>query len=342
MKPDLVRHLEGEKLGRFPVWMMRQAGRYLPEYRALRQKHSFWEMVSTPHLASEVSLMPLSSVDVDAVIFFSDILTLPYGLGIEVLMKESIGPVITKPLRSESDFQVFGDFDPAKHTAFVGEALKLIASQLEPKKTLIGFAGAPWTVSCYLVEGQGKSGFNTLKDWNRKDQNAVKNSLKVLASATTQYLKFQIASGAKVVQLFDTWLGEMSHRFFVDHYIPILNQIFTDIRATGVPIIYFGKNIRPFLPDFYKLSANVIGVDESISMTEVEKATLGKFSLQGNLPPALLKTDEARIRTATRALVDEARALKKPAILNLGHGIFPDTPVANAQTFVQEAKALWI
>ncbi len=154
MKPLLLKHLSGEPIGRFPVWMMRQAGRYLPSYQEIRKNHSFWEMVTRPELAAKVSLTPLEYLNVDAIIFFSDILTLPYGLGIDVTMQESVGPVVTKPLRDESAFFQFGNFDPSRHTPFVGEALQNISKEKSPEKTLIGFAGAPWTVGSYLIEGK--------------------------------------------------------------------------------------------------------------------------------------------------------------------------------------------
>ncbi|NBT58770.1 hypothetical protein EBT16_08310 [bacterium] len=164
-QPFLVRHLDGKAEGRFPVWMMRQAGRYLDSYRAIRKQHSFWEMVTKPDIAAEVSLLPLSVLPVDAVIFFSDILTLPFGLGLPIEMKESVGPVLEKPLTTREQFSVFESFDAIKHTGYVGEALTRIKKTLSPETALLGFAGAPWTVASYLVEGRSNRNFPQIKGW---------------------------------------------------------------------------------------------------------------------------------------------------------------------------------
>lgn len=342
MKPLMLRHLSGESIGRFPVWMMRQAGRYLPQYRALRENHSFWEMVTTPKLAIEVSLQPLDVIPVDGVIFFSDILTLPYGFGMEVEMQESIGPVVMNPLRSESAFEVFRDFRPEAHTKFVGEALTGIREKLKPETALLGFAGAPWTVGSYLIEGRGKTHFAHLKQWLLRDPEGLSRALFPLADATLAYLKYQHSSGAHLVQLFDTWLAEMPRPFFVKHYIPLLNRVFDGLRAEGIPTIYFAKRNHHVLTDFTDLRCDGLSVDELLPLQEVERRTKGQFFLQGNLDPLLLLGDEATVRKETRKLVAEARGLKRPAILNLGHGVLPGASVDNVKAFVQEARTLWV
>lgn len=342
MKPLLLRHLSGESIGRFPVWMMRQAGRYLPQYRAVREKHSFWEMVSTPALAMEVSLQPLDVIPVDGVIFFSDILTLPYGMGMPVEMKESIGPVVLNPLRTEEAFQAFREYRPESHTKFVGDTLTGIREKIGRETTLLGFAGAPWTVGCYLIEGRGKTHFTQIKNWLHRDPQNLAAALSPFADATLEYLKYQHRSGAHLVQLFDTWLAEMPRPFFVAHYLPLLNRIFTGLKEAGIPAIYFAKRAHHLLGDFQELDVPALSVDELLPLREVEKRTGGKFSLQGNLDPLLLLGDEATVRKETRKLVQEARGLAKPAILNLGHGVLPGASVENVKAFVQEARALWV
>ncbi len=342
MKPFLIRHLSGENFGRFPVWMMRQAGRYLPEYQAIRRNHSFWEMVTRPEVASEVSLLPLKTIEVDAVIFFSDILTLPYSMGVSIELKESVGPVVHTPMRSASEFALFREFDAEKHTGFVGEAQRKIISQLDPEKTLIGFAGAPWTVGAYLIEGQSSRSFDNLKQWMWRDPAGLAGALSDLGRATTQYLKAQAKSGAHALQLFDTWACEMPTRFFKDYYLPILNNILNELRDCRVPLIYFSKQTSHLIPYFDTLQADVLGVDSLSTLESLEAQTKAKFSLQGNLDPHILLTDEPTIRRETRELVAGARRLKRPAILNLGHGIFKNTPVAHARTFIEEARQLWI
>jgi uroporphyrinogen decarboxylase len=342
MKPLLVKHLEGEAIGRFPVWLMRQAGRYLPRYREIRERYSFWEMATKPDVAAEVSLLPQEVLAVDGIILFQDILTLPYGMGIPIEMRESVGPVTTAPLRSAADFSRFESYDPAKHTAFVGEALDRIRGKIAPEMALLGFAGAPWTVACYLAEGRPARHFEQMHRWLHNDPQDLARALSFAADATLRYLLHQREHGAHVVQLFDTWLAEMPRVFFVEHYLPILNRIFTGLKKAGIPAIYFTKRAHHLLGDFTKLEARVLSVDELLPLGEVERRTDGKFSLQGNLDPLLLFCDPAIVRRHARALVAEARRLSKPAILNLGHGILPGTPVESVKAFVDEAREMWL
>ena len=343
MKPFLIQHLEGQNIGRFPVWMMRQAGRYLESYRNLRKNHSFWEMVTTPELASEVSLLPIRELPVDAVIFFSDILTLPYGLGLPIEMRESIGPVLEKPLRSQRDFDVFETFNAQKHTPYVGQALQLIKKQIPGEMALLGFAGAPWTVGSYLIEGRSNRHFENMKGWLYQEPSSLFRSLELLARATVDYLKLQAQSGVHAIQLFDTWLCEMPRDTFVSLYVPLLNEIFDAMKSQNIKLIYFAKGASHLISDFKALHCDVISVDSLVGLNDVEKNTGGLFSLQGNLDPILLlKSDTATVRRKTRELVQKARELSKPAIMNLGHGILPKTPFENAHAFVEEARTLWL
>lgn len=342
MKPLLLRHLAGESIGRFPVWMMRQAGRYLPSYREIRAKHTFWETVTDADLARKVSLLPLEVLPVDGVILFSDILTLPYGLGIEVEMREAVGPVVAHPLASEADFGVFEKFAPEKHVPFVGETLAALREEMPKEVALLGFAGAPWTVGCYLVEGKGKTHFEKMKQWLQRDPEGLTRGLDRLGEATLSYLKFQHKQGAHVVQLFDTWLSEMPRAFFLNHYLPVLNRIFRGLKEAKIPSIYFSKRAHHLLADFTGLEVDILSVDELLPLGEVERRTGAKFSLQGNLDPVLLLGDEATVRKATRELVSEARLLQKPPILNLGHGVLPGVPVQNVKAFFEEARTLWV
>lgn len=343
MTPDILKHISGENIGRFPVWMMRQAGRYLPSYRAIREKHTFWEMVTDSDVAAQVSLTPLEVLPVDGVIFFSDILTLPHSLHLGVEMQEKIGPVIPKPLRDEKDFEVFKTYDPAVHTPYISEALLKIRRQLPEKTALLGFAGAPWTVASYLIEGKANREFGSVKNWMHSDPSGLTRALDVLAGATVKYLLQQREAGVHVVQLFDTWIGEMPREFFLKYYLPVLDSIFTELKKEKVPTIYFTKSSQHLLEDFQNLSVDGLSVDSLLSLTEVEKKTGGKFFLQGNLCPILLlKGSEGLVRQKTRLLVEEARKLKRPAIMNLGHGILPQTPVENALAFVTEARTLWV
>jgi uroporphyrinogen decarboxylase len=342
MKPLLLQHLSGEPIGRFPVWAMRQAGRYLPQYRAIRTDHTFWQMVTNPELAAQVSLTPVGTLPIDGIIFFSDILTLPYGLGVPIEMREGVGPVCTAPLRTAAAFEVFRDFSAQKHTPYVGEALKIVRQRAAPEIALLGFAGAPWTVASYLAEGKSGRKFEAIRTWMHRDPVELTAALSSLADATVDYLKAQVEGGAQIVQLFDTWLSEMPRAYFTKHYLPLLNGIFRKLRADKIPVIFYSRHAHHLLDDLAGLEVDVLSTDELLPLTEVEKRTHGKFSLQGNLDPLLLFGDEGVVRRETRLLVGQARELKKPAILNLGHGILPGTPVENVRAFFEEARTLWV
>jgi uroporphyrinogen decarboxylase len=343
MKPDLLKHLSGEPIGRFPVWAMRQAGRYLSEYRAIRAKHSFWEMVSLPEVAAEVSLTPLTAgMPVDGIIFFSDILTLPFGLKVPIEMREGVGPVVTEPLRTVESFDVFEHYRPSEHTPYVGDALKIVRAKTPAPIALLGFAGAPWTVASYLAEGKSGRKFEAIRTWMHRDPEGLTEALAKLGRATAVYLRSQIEAGAQVVQVFDTWLSEMPREFFVKHYVPLLTSLFEEVKKSKVPLIYFSKHAHHVLPEMASLNMDVLSCDELLTLREVEKITGARFSLQGNLDPFLLFGEEAVVRKQTRKLVAEARALQKPAILNLGHGILPGTPVACVRAFFEEARELWV
>lgn len=340
-KPLLLRHLAGENVGRFPVWMMRQAGRYLPSYREVRKQHTFWEMVSKPEVAAEVTLQPARQLPVDAAILFSDILTLPWGMGIPIEMKESIGPVVTTPMKSAAEFEPFRGFDASRHTPFVGAALRQIRAELSAEKALIGFAGAPWTVACYLAGTPGKRSFEGLLRWLHRDPESLAKALDDLGQATTRYLQFQIQNGAQIVQLFDTWVSEVPRWFFEKYYQRTLAAILGTV-SKEAPAIYFPRHAHHLLDLAAKLPVAVLGTDSLRSLGDVERATGGTKALQGNLDPRVLLTDAPTVRKETRALVAEARKLSRPAILNLGHGIVPEVPVENARAFLEEATTLWI
>ncbi|MBI4404806.1 MAG: uroporphyrinogen decarboxylase [Deltaproteobacteria bacterium] len=334
----LERHVNGESIGRFPVWMMRQAGRYLPSYRAIRERYSFWEMVTKSDVAVEVSLLPLSELDVDGVILFSDILSLPYGFGIPIEMKEQVGPTLPRPMTLD-EFQSFSQFQPTKHTGFVCEALSGLSRQIPKDKTLIGFAGAPWTVGCYLLGGRGNR-FEAIKIEMYKNPEKLSCALDALAEATARYLVAQTENGARLVQLFDTWVMEMPRWFFVNYYLPNLNRIFDALKGK-VSCIYFSRNAHHLIDVFAQLHADGLGCDSLVSLDQMAGKTEKRFFLQGNLDPLVLLGDEASVRKHTRDLVQTARKVNRPVILNLGHGILPQTPVSNAKAFVEEAKVLW-
>jgi uroporphyrinogen decarboxylase len=206
----------------------------------------------------------------------------------------------------------------------------------------LGFAGAPWTVASYLTEGRATRHFESIATWRHRDPAGLMQALGALADATLAYLNYQVASGAQAVQLFDTWLSEMPRDFFVTYYRPLLNRIFAGLAASKVPVIYFSKHAHHLVEDFAELSVDVLSVDNLVSLPDMEKRTGGRFSLQGNLDPLILFTDVGTVRRETRKLVQQARELSRPAILNLGHGVLPGTPVETVRAFLEEAQTLWI
>lgn len=342
MKPLLVRCLSGEPVGRFPVWMMRQAGRYLPEYQAVRRRHTFWQMVTRPEVAAEVTTQPVELLGVDAAILFSDILTLPYGLGVNIELKESVGPVVESPFATRRDFDRFAGFSAARHVAFVGEALEAVRRRVPEEIAVLGFAGSPWTVAAYLVEGGASRAFSRLLGWLHRDEADLAAALEPLAEATASYLEFQIDHGAHCVQLFDTWASEMPLGFFERRYRPLLAAIASRVRARRVPFFYFLKHASHLHGALAGLPIDVLSVDSLVPLDEVDRRLGGSFSLQGNLDPVTLLTDPATIRRETRLLVQTARKLSRPAVMNLGHGIFKETPPEHARIFVEEARQNWI
>lgn len=320
---------------RVPVWLMRQAGRYLPEYRAIRQKHSFLEVCKTPELAVEVSLQPFRILDVDAVIVFSDILIPAEAMGMPLEISDS-GPVLMNPLRDRSQIEALIDFDPEDKTRFVGDAIRLLCHALGPEVPVIGFAGAPWTLACYMIEGRSKEGFPTAKTLLYEDPHLLRVLLERIARVTARYLSAQIAAGASAVQLFDTWAGELSQQDYEAFALPATQLLISEIKPKEVPIILYTKASSHLLSGLQRAGADVLSVDWRIQLSALRKQLGGRVALQGNVDPCVLLGPEERIRQTVRETIEQTGGLGH--ILNLGHGVLPTTPVENAKTFVQSGQ----
>src|ERR1700720_1218042 len=333
-KELLVRACRGEAVARLPVWMMRQAGRYLPEYREIRAKHAFLEVCKTPDLALEVSLQPFRRLGVDAVIVFSDILIPAEAMGLALELGDA-GPNLPKPVRSERDVDKLRIFDPETETGFLMEAIRRIVLEVGPTVPVLGFAAAPWTLACYMVEGRTKEGFATVKNFLYEDPGAFETLLFKIAQATVGYLKAQIAAGAVAVQLFDTWCGELSLEDYETYALPAVREIITRIDHEA-PVIYYTKASHHLLPAIARSGADVLSVDWRMNLQETRKAVGPRIALQGNVDPAVLFGSPEKIRRATQ---DAAGALAGVGhILNLGHGILPGTPVENAHLFIETGQ----
>ncbi len=336
MKNDLfLRALRGEKVERPPVWMMRQAGRYLPDYMKLREKYSFFERVETPELTTEITVMPVHQVGVDAAIIFSDILVIPQALEVEVQMIPGTGPVIPDPIRTKEQVEAIPEIDVKDRLHYVMDALRLTKQELNDAVPLIGFAGSPWTVFCYMVEGKGSKTFDKAKAFCYTQPEAAHLLLEKITHATIAYLKEKVASGADAIQIFDSWGGLLSP---VDYEIFSLRYIREIVEAIHhlAPVIVFGKGCWFALEEMAQMPVSALGIDWTISPHMAREFTQYHVTLQGNFDPARLLSPIPEIKKLARQMVDNFG--KYRYVANLGHGILPNIPVAHAKAFVEAIK----
>jgi uroporphyrinogen decarboxylase len=323
-----------EAVPRLPVWMMRQAGRYLPEYREIRAKHSFLEVCKTPDLAVEVSMQPFRRLGVDAIIIFSDILIPAEAMGLKLELEDK-GPNLPEPVRTAEDVRKLRIFDPERETGFLMEALRRASKAAGPDVPVLGFAASPWTLACYMVEGRTKEGFATVKRFLYDEPKVFRELLGKIAQATVLYLKAQIAAGAAAVQIFDTWCGELNFADYSEFVLPAVQEVIAGI-GRAVPVIYYTKASHHLLPAVVKAGADVLSVDWRVSLAELRKLAGPRVALQGNLDPARLFAEPETIRRATADIAGELGGVGH--ILNLGHGILPATPVENARAFIETGQ----
>ncbi len=333
-KDLFLRACRGEAVSRVPVWLMRQAGRYLPEYREIRAKHGFLEVCKTPQLAAEVSIQPFRRLGVDAVIVFSDILIPAEAMGLPLELGDA-GPNLPSPVRSKTDVEKLKIFDPEAETAFLPETIRRIGKSVGPEVPVLGFAAAPWTLACYMVEGKTAEGFATVKRFLYHEPKLFRELLHRIALATIPYLKAQIAAGAAAVQLFDTWCGELNREDYEQFALPAVQEIISGISGP-VPVIYYTKASQHLLSAAARSGANVLSVDWRVDLAEIRKMLGPKIALQGNVDPAVLLGPAAKIREGTLGTLSALGG--RGHILNLGHGILPSTPVENAQLFVETGQ----
>jgi uroporphyrinogen decarboxylase len=321
-----------------PVWLMRQAGRFLPEYRAVRARHAFLELCKSPAAAAEVTVQPVERLAVDAAILFADILLVvePLGVGLEFAKGE--GPVIRRPVRTGADVARLPPVDVADALGFVFETVRLARRALSPRVPLIGFAGAPFTVASYLVEGGPSRDFVATKRLMREEPEAWDRLLALLAKATASYLNGQIAAGAQAVQLFDSWVGALSPDDYRAFVLPHTRAVIEAL-TPGVPVIHFGTGTAGLLPLMRQAGGDVIGLDWRIDLDAGWRAVGADVAVQGNLDPAALLSPPARFENAVRAIL--RRAGGAPGhIFNLGHGILPQTPVEHVTALVDMVHEL--
>jgi uroporphyrinogen decarboxylase len=328
-----------EPVDRVPVWIMRQAGRYLPDYQAVRARHSFLEICKTPELAAEVSIQPFRVLGVDAIIVFSDILIVAEAMGMPLDVPDS-GPVLSNPMRDASAVRHLRDFDPGEETRFVGDAIRTICREMGPTVPVIGFAAAPWTLACYMIEGQTRGDISRAKQMLREEPGIVRELLEKIAEVTARYLKFQIEAGATAVQLFDTWAGELTPAEYNEFEQSVTAAVFQTLDENAVPKILFAKGSARHLENLARTGANVLSVDWQTDLCDARRKLGTRAALQGNVDPSVLLCDAADVRRAAREAIEKTGGVGH--ILNLGHGILPSTPVANARAFVEAGQTAMV
>jgi uroporphyrinogen decarboxylase len=322
---------------RTPIWIMRQAGRYLPQYRAVRKKADFLTLCKTPELAAEVTVQPVDVLDVDAGIIFSDIMVLPEAMGMRLELIESKGPVLENPVRNLRQVDELVIPDPADKLKYVLDAIALAKRELHERVPLIGFSGAPWTLLSYMVEGEGTKGFLNAKGLIYSDPELAHRLLKKITAAASSYLAAQIEAGADAVQLFDTWAGNLTPGQFEEFSLDYIVEIIGSLERYDVPVIVFAKDCYHSLAKIADSGCDVVGLDWKTEMKTARQIVGKKASLQGNLDPAVLYASPERIRKGVVEVLD-GYGNGEGHVFNLGHGILPDVPVENAKALVQIVK----
>ncbi|MBI5208470.1 MAG: uroporphyrinogen decarboxylase [Elusimicrobia bacterium] len=328
-----------QKVDRLPVWMMRQAGRYLPEYREIRSRHSFLDMCRTPELAARVTLQPIERLGVDAAILFSDILVPVAAMGVPLRFEEGRGPVLGRVVRDRSDVGKLSVPDPAKDLGFVLEAIRILRKELGGRVPLIGFAGLPFTLASYIVEG-GKSGdFARLKGMMADDPAAFSALLDRLATVTSAYIRAQVEAGAQAIQLFDTWAGILPPEDYERSVLPHTLKVLEGFPRDRAPVIHYGGDCRRLLPVLKKLPVDVLSIDHRTPLDEAAAAVGPGFALQGNLDPESLLRPAAELEAAVADVVRRGRSAAAH-IFNLGHGILPSTSPDAAKALIAAVHRL--
>ena len=342
--PDhrFLRALRREPVDATPIWIMRQAGRYLPEYRATRARAgSFLALAQTPELACEVTLQPIRRFALDAAILFSDILTVPDAMGLGLHFVEGEGPKFARPLRDAASIRALGVPDPATSLRYVTDAVRLIRHELHGCVPLIGFAGSPWTLACYMIEGEGSASFARAKALALQDPALMHHLLDVLARSVAAYLAAQAAAGAQALMLFDTWGGLLTPTMFTEFSLRWLGAVVAQVRAQApdVPLILFSKGANAHLEGLADTGCDALGLDWTIDIGDARARVGTRVALQGNLDPAVLAATPATIRAQAAAVLD-AFGPHPGHVFNLGHGITPDIDPVHVAALVDAVHEL--
>lgn len=330
-----LRALRGEAVNRPPVWMMRQAGRYLPEFMEIRKKYDFFTRCQTPELASEITVQPIRRFGMDAAILFSDILVIPQAMNIEVQMKPNFGPYLPNPIQSQKDVDAAIVPDVNQELDYVMQAIQMTKEKLNNAVPLIGFAGSPWTILCYCVQGQGSKTFDKAKAFCFTQPKAAHEMLQKITDTTIAYLKAKVKAGVNAVQIFDSWGGMLSPTDYQEFSWQYIQQI-VDALKDDAPVIVFGKGCWFALGEMAKSGASALGVDWTCSARNARYLSGGNITLQGNFDPARLLSPPSQIKSMVTQMINEFG--KDKYIVNLGHGILPNIPLENAKAFIDAVK----
>ena len=324
-----------------PVWFMRQAGRCLPAYRALRERHAFLETCKTPELAAEVTLMPVHAFDVDAAVIFADIMLPVEPMGIDLEMREKVGPVIHNPVRTLADVDALRLIEPEQDTPFVLDAIRLVRRELDGKKAVLGFAGAPFTLACYLIEGKPSREYGLAKSLMYREPTVWHALMRKLSAVTAAYLRAQAAAGADAVQLFDSWIGALNKADYRQYVQPHVRAIFDAVKETGAPAIHFGTGTSDLLEEMAAAGGDLVSVDARVLLDEAWARIGYDRGIQGNLDPTRLLAGWPATEEGARDVL--ARAARRPGhVFNLGHGVLPETSpdlLARLVEFVHDTTA---
>ncbi len=334
----LIKAFLRQPVDRTPIWIMRQAGRYLPEYRAVREKAGdFMTLCSTPDLACEVTLQPLRRFDLDAAILFSDILTIPDAMGLGLYFSEGEGPKFERPLSSAADISKLGVIDPSQELKYVTDAVSLIRRELNGDVPLIGFSGSPWTLATYMVEGGSSKTFSKIKALLFEQPETAHQLMGVLADSVAVYLNAQIAAGAQTVMIFDSWGGALSHQHYQDFSLAymrrIIDQLDRDHDGQTIPVIMFTKGGGLWLEDMAASGCDALGLDWTVDIGTARKRVGDKVGLQGNLDPAVMATSAATVEQEAKRILDSF-GQGEGHVFNLGHGITPNIKPENVEALV--------
>lgn len=334
-----IKAARGQEVDKIPVWIMRQAGRYLPEFREVRSKHDFFTICQTPELASEVTLQPIRRFPLDAAIIFSDILVIPQALGMTVEMRSGVGPVLPSPLHTPDDLRNLDyPVNVKEKLKYVADAISLTRHKLNGEVPLIGFSGAPWTLMAYMIEGGGSKTLSKAKAWLYKFPSKSKYLLEILTNVIVDYLVLQVEGGAQLLQVFESSAEYLDRQLFVEFCIPCLKDICYKVKSVlkskghDVPMTIFAKGAHFALAEISNCGYDVMGIDWTVDPVEARKVVGSEITLQGNLDPCALYASENSLISITQEMVQKFGTQKY--IANLGHGIYPDMDPANVKVFI--------